>query len=480
MRRFLDGSAWIGGHWIAPQSRQSIPIFNPATQEEIARCTHVDGDDVETAISEAYHAFPAWKGLPSPKRGELLYAWYTSIMRNLEDLAMLITLENGKPMNESRAEIRYTASFVRWFAEEARRIYGTEIPADIPEQRLLVQKQPVGVCGIITPWNFPSAMLGRKVSAALAAGCTVVVKPSEETPLSAFALGRLAEEVGIPKGVINMVTGDPQEIGSRLCASKKIAKISFTGSTRVGKILMRQSSARLHRLSLELGGNAPFVVCADADVEKSVTGLMNSKFRNCGQTCIASNRILLHQSIHDDFLSRIQLLIKALQIGNGMDPKTQLGPMINRQAKQKIHHLVGDALAKGATLHHGAIPDMGTTHNFVEPIILSGVTRDMDMWNTEIFGPVVAVRAFQDDDEALSLANDTEYGLAAYIFTGSQKRSWRYSEGLAFGMVGLNTGKMSKPQTPFGGIKQSGFGREGGRYGLDEYLSYKYTCIDLK
>jgi len=479
MKRFLNGSAWVAGEWISPEARTAIPIMNPATGEQISSCPQLNLEDVELAIAAAEKAFHQWKRVPAHQRADILWAWHDLILEHLEPLATLITLENGKPLAESRAEIRYSASFVRWFAEEARRVYGSEIPANTANQRLLVSQEPVGVCAMITPWNFPSAMLGRKVAAALAAGCTVVVKPSEETPLSAFALGRLAEDCGVPTGVINIVTGDPQSIGAHLCASPKISKISFTGSTRVGKILMKQSSTRLHRLSLELGGNAPFIVCEDADLEKAAVGLINSKFRNCGQTCIASNRILLHHAVHDEFLLRIVPRIQALTLGDGMKEGVELGPMINRKGVEKIQHLVSDALDKGAKLCFGVVPKSTSSSCFVQPMILSGVTSDMKLWNTEIFGPVVAIRSFQDDEEGLALANDTEYGLAAYIFTESQKRSWKYSSGLQFGMVGLNTGKISTAQAPFGGVKQSGFGREGSQYGLHEYLSYKYTCVDL-
>ena len=454
-----------------------IPVVNPATGEVISHCPKRTNEEIEEAISKAEVAFSLWKKTTAMERANLLMAWYDAICSHERNLAELITLENGKPLEEAKGELRYAASFVRWFAEEARRNYGMQIPANTNQQRLLVHKEPVGVCGIITPWNFPSAMLGRKVAAALAAGCTVVCKPSEETPLSAYALAQLAYEAGIPKDVFQIVTGDPAQIGQIFCSSKQIAKLSFTGSTRVGRLLMAQSAHRLQRLSLELGGNAPFVVCADANIAKAVQGLMLSKFRNCGQTCIASNRILVHTDRKAEFVKQVCRQIEGLCVGDGRNIGVQLGPLINLSAVRKIQHLVEDALKKGAQLLYGDVPSGISC--FVHPIVLDGIDDSMEIWTAEIFGPVVALRSFQDDEEALDLANDTEYGLAAYVFTEGQRRSWFYTEGLAFGMVGLNTGAISTAQAPFGGIKQSGFGREGSVLGMEEYLSYKYTCMDI-
>lgn len=474
MNPFLCGDAYIDGVWIAPQAEASIPVINPFNGDVIAHCPHLSMESIHEAIEAGHRAFASWSQVPAPQRGEILLRWYDEIMAHVDVLAKVVTLENGKPLAESKAEVRYTASFVLWFAQEARRIYGKEIPSNHSGQRLLARKEPVGVCGIITPWNFPSAMLGRKLAAALAAGCTVVAKPSEETPLSACALVRLAEKAGVPAGVINLVTGNPADIGALLCSSPKISKISFTGSTRVGRLLMQQSAYRLHRLSLELGGNAPFVVCADANIEQAAQGLMNSKFRNCGQTCIASNRVLVHQSQQDALLQVLLPKIQDIRLGDGLDQTTTLGPMINIRAVQKVRDLVKDALDKGAGILLGTVP---SGDRFIEPIVLVGVQAHMKLWSTEIFGPVIAMRTFEDDEEAIELANDTEYGLAAYVFTEGQKRSWRYSEQLRFGMVGINTGKISTAQAPFGGVKQSGFGREGSWLGLDEYLSIKYVCV---
>ena len=476
MNRFVAEFGIGHGVSISPSS-SSIPIINPATSEIIAHCAHATSEEIANAIDTAWEAFQGWRQTSAIERADFLLRWYERICANEQDLAELITLENGKPIAESIGEIRYSASFVRWFAEEARRIYGTQIPASTPDQRILVHKEPVGVCAIITPWNFPSAMLGRKISAALAAGCTVVCKPSEETPLSAFALAQLATEAGLPPGVLHVITGDPAQIGLAFCSSTKISKISFTGSTRVGRLLMTQSGPRLHRLSLELGGNAPFLVCADAQISKAVQGLMNSKFRNCGQTCIASNRILVHESIHTTFMEQLLIKVNDLRIGNGMEPNIHLGPMINPSAVRKVADLVQDALSKGAKLLYGSVPELNSC--FVSPIVLDEIDKSMAIWSTEIFGPVVAIRSFSTDEEGLELANDTEFGLAAYVFTESQKRSWFYSEGLRFGMVGVNTGAISTAQAPFGGTKQSGFGREGSWLGIEEYLSYKYTCLDL-
>ncbi|MEC7984744.1 MAG: NAD-dependent succinate-semialdehyde dehydrogenase, partial [Myxococcota bacterium] len=470
--RILKQACLINGDWIPPADSK-IPVYNPSNTEWLGFIPHLDDRDVLNAIDAAYQAFSSWRETSSARRSELLEALYQEIRAHEEELALLITLENGKPLAEARGEIRYTASFVRWFAQESRRIYGETIPGNTPTQRIIVQKEPVGVCAMITPWNFPSAMLGRKIAAALAAGCTVVAKPAESTPFSAIALGVLAEKVGFPKGVLNIVTGDPQRIGMLFCQSSRIAKISFTGSTRVGRLLMAQSAGTLKRMSLELGGNAPFVVCEDASLQKAIDGVMASKFRNCGQTCIASNRFLIHRSMLHAFVSGVKERIEALRIGDGRG-EVELGPMISKAAVEKVRGLLQDAVQRGATIVSGRIPDGESL--FVSPVMLLDAGSDTRIWQTEIFGPVVSVTAFDTDEEALRLANDTSYGLAAYLFTESTNRAWRMSEGLQFGMVAVNTGRMSMAQVPFGGIKQSGMGREGGRYGLDEYLQLKYRC----
>lgn len=471
----IKQAALINGEWLPAQ--EGIPVCNPATGQELGQVPALSSAHIHDAIKAAKKAFLSWRKTSALERSKLLEAFYQEILSNEAQLASIVTLENGKPLNEALAEVRYTASFVQWFSQESRRIYGDTIPGNRSSQRLLVQKEPVGVCAMITPWNFPSAMLGRKMAAALAAGCTLVAKPAESTPFSALALGVLAQRVGFPKGVINIVTGDPQEIGALFCSSPLISKISFTGSTRVGRLLMSQSAGTLKRLSLELGGNAPFVVCADASLEAALDGAMASKFRNCGQTCIASNRFLVHSSLYPAFVKGLTERVEKLRVGAGHVEDIDLGPMINQAAVQKVKELLLDATQKGARILTGGIPQGDSL--FVKPTVLVDATAQCKLWNTEIFGPVASITPFDTDEEAILLANDTSYGLAAYLYTQSSKRAWELSEALAYGMVGLNTGRISTAQAPFGGIKQSGLGREGGRYGLDEYLQLKYICHEL-
>ena len=417
-------------------------------------------------------AFRDWKEKTHAERGALLERWHGLILENEEDLALMLTLEQGKPLAEARGEIRYGASFVKWFAEEARRIGGSTIPSPTPDRRILVLKEPVGVCAIITPWNFPNAMITRKVAPALAAGCTVVIKPSEFTPFSALALGVLAERAGIPAGVINIVTGMPTEIGNEMMANETVRKISFTGSTRVGSLLMRGAADSVKRLSLELGGNAPFIVFDDADLDLAVEGAIVSKFRNGGQTCVCANRILVQAGVYDTFAEKLSQRVNAMKVGAGTDQATDIGPMINAAAIDKIERHVADALAKGARIitESEAMPD---GKQYARPLVLGDATTEMQLAVEETFGPVAPLFRFETEEEAIAIANGTPFGLAAYFYTENLKRSWRVAEALEFGMVGLNTGMISTEVAPFGGVKQSGLGREGAQLGIEEYLEVK-------
>ncbi len=463
-------AALVGGQWIVGE--KTIEVINPANGELVARVPDLGAAETTAAIDAAAAAFPAWSRRPAGERSELLEAWMRALIDNAEDLARLMTLEQGKPLNESRAEVRYGASFIKWFAEEGRRVYGDTIPAPTGDRRIVVLKQPIGVVAAITPWNFPIAMITRKCAPALAAGCTMVIKPSELTPLCALAIAALAERVGIPAGVINVVTGQPSIIGETLTASPRVRKLSFTGSTQVGKLLMRQSAATLKRLSLELGGNAPFLVFADANLDKAIAGLMMSKFRNAGQTCVCANRILVQDTIYDEFASRLERAVRALSVGNGLDDGVTIGPLIDARATAKVLAHIDDARSRGATISVG-----GGAHarggNFVQPTVLTNAQPSMRVATEETFGPVAPLFRFTTDDEALEMANATQYGLAAYFYTENLNRSWRFAERLEFGMVGLNTGSVSLEMAPFGGIKESGFGREGSKYGVDDYLQIK-------
>ena len=465
--------ALIGGSWIAAQSGRTVEVIDPATQEVIGTVPDMGGAETRAAIEAAEAAYGPWKRRTHAERAALLEAWHGLMIDHLDDLALLLTTEQGKPLDEARGEIRYGASFVKWFAEEARRIGGHTIPSPTPDRRIVVLKEPVGVCGIITPWNFPNAMITRKVAPALAAGCTVVIKPSEFTPYSALAIGWLAERAGIPPGVINIVTGMPTEIGDEIMASETVRKISFTGSTRVGSLLMRGAADSVKRLSLELGGNAPFIVFDDADLDLAVEGALASKFRNGGQTCVCANRILVQAGVYDAFAGKLAARVNALKVGPGTEAGISIGPMINEAAIAKINRHVEDALAKGAKIATGSRPDLPAGAQYTAPIVLTGATTDMLLAGEETFGPVAPLFRFETEDEALSIANGTPYGLAAYFYTESLKRAWRVGEALEFGMVGLNTGAISTEVAPFGGVKQSGLGREGAQAGIEEYLEMK-------
>ena len=469
--RLLVQHAYVDGQWIDADDGATLDVTDPATGECLARVPALGAEETRRAIVAAERAWPAWRARPAAQRAALLESWHQAMLANLDDLALIMTLEQGKPLAEAQGEVRYGASFVKWFAEEARRSYGQTIPAPSADRRLMTLKQPVGVCAAITPWNFPNAMITRKCAPALAAGCPIIVKPSELTPLSALALAVLAERVGIPAGVFNVVTGLPTGIGQELTENPAVRKISFTGSTAVGRLLMRQSAEHIKRLSLELGGNAPFIVFDDADLEQAIAGIMLSKFRNAGQTCVCANRILVQEGIYPRFAQRLVEEVGKLKVGSGLEDGVVIGPLINPAAVAKVTRHIEDALAQGATLLCGAIP--GGDSQFVEPTVLGDTHAGMLLANEETFGPVAPLMRFSDEAQALALANATPYGLGAYYFTQDLRRSWRFGEALEFGMVGLNTGIISMEVAPFGGIKQSGLGREGSSHGLDEYLEVK-------
>ncbi|MBZ9894343.1 MULTISPECIES: NAD-dependent succinate-semialdehyde dehydrogenase [unclassified Mesorhizobium] len=462
----------IGDVWQHAYSNATVDVTDPASLEVLGTVPDMGRDETRAAIDAAQAAFKDWKARTHAERGALLERWHSLIRENEEDLALLLTLEQGKPLAEARGEIRYGASFVKWFAEEARRIGGSTIPSPTPERRILVLKEAVGVCAIVTPWNFPNAMITRKVAPALAAGCTVVIKPSEFTPFSALALGVLAERAGIPAGVINIVTGMPTEIGNELMANETVRKISFTGSTRVGALLMRGAADSIKRLSLELGGNAPFIVFDDADLGNAVEGVIASKFRNGGQTCVCANRILVQAGVYDAFAEKLSQRVAGMKVGAGTDDGTEIGPMINAAAIDKIERHIADAQAKGARIiaQSETVPD---GKQYARPVVLGEATTEMLLASEETFGPVAPLFRFETEEEAIAIANGTPFGLAAYFYTENLKRSWRVAEALEFGMVGLNTGLISTEVAPFGGVKQSGVGREGSQLGIEEYLEVK-------
>jgi succinate-semialdehyde dehydrogenase/glutarate-semialdehyde dehydrogenase len=461
--------ALIGDGWSDAASGRTVAVLDPATGAPIGTVPDCDGEDTRRAIAVADAALPAWRALAAGERSAILERWHALVLAHVADLGRIMTAEQGKPIAEAEGEIRYAASFIKWFADEGRRVGGYDVPAPTSDRRITVLKQPVGVCASITPWNFPAAMITRKVTPALAAGCTMVVKPSELTPFTALALGYLAREAGLPVGVLNIVTGLPQEIGAELTANPVVRKLSFTGSTRVGALLMRQCSDSIKRLSLELGGNAPFIVFDDADVDLAVAGAMASKFRNAGQTCVCANRILVQSGIHDAFVERLGRAVVALRVGPGTEPGTTIGPLINDAAKAKVAAHVEDALAKGASIAAAA----ETPEGYTQPVVLTGATDAMMLATEETFGPIAPIFRFEDEQEAITFANATPYGLAAYFYTNDLHRAWRVGEALEFGMVGLNTGTLAMEMAPFGGTKQSGLGREGGAEGIEEYLEIK-------
>ncbi|KAA5930261.1 MULTISPECIES: NAD-dependent succinate-semialdehyde dehydrogenase [Pantoea] len=467
----LRQQALFAGGWQDAHQGATLPVTDPATSETLATIPALGRAETEQAIAYAETVRISWGKTTNASRAALLEKWHQLIIEHADDLAIIMTAEQGKPLAEARGEVLYGASFVKWFAEEARRIYGDTIPAPSDDRRILVLKQPVGVAAAITPWNFPIAMITRKVAPALAAGCPIIVKPSELTPLSALALAVLAERAGFPSGVLQVLTGLPTEIGAALTGSRTVRKISFTGSTRIGQLLMQQSADSIKRLSLELGGNAPLIVFDDADIEIAVAGVMLSKFRNAGQTCVCANRILVQRNIYPRFTARLLEAVATLKVGDGFAPDSTIGPLINPRAVEKVNGHIDDALSQGATLLVGGISQGNGT--FVQPTVLGEVTSSMRIAHEETFGPVAPLFIFDNEEEAIAMANDTPYGLGAYFFTENIRRAWRVAEALEFGMIGFNTGAISLEVAPFGGVKLSGIGREGSRYGIDEYLEQK-------
>jgi succinate-semialdehyde dehydrogenase/glutarate-semialdehyde dehydrogenase len=468
--------AYVDGQWVEADSRKSFTVNNPADDSILGSVPDMGAAETRRAIMAAERALPDWRARTGKERAAILRKWADLMMENQEDLAQLMTAEQGKPLSESRGEIAYAASFIEWFGEEAKRIYGDVIPGFTRDRRVIVLKQPIGVCAAITPWNFPAAMITRKAGPALAAGCTMVVKPAEQTPFSALALCELAERAGVPKGVYSCVTGDAQAIGGELTSNPTVRKLSFTGSTEVGKLLMAQCAGTVKKLSLELGGNAPFIVFDDADLDAAVKGAIVSKYRNAGQTCVCANRILVQDKVHDVFAEKLAGAVKALKVGAGAEEGTVIGPLIDPAGLAKVEDHVADAVSKGARVMLG-----GKRHQrggtFFEPTVLANVTTQMKIAREETFGPVAPLFRFSREEEAVAMANDTEYGLAAYFYGEDVKRIWRVAEALEFGIVGINEGIISTEVAPFGGVKESGFGREGSKYGIDEYLSIKYLCL---
>jgi succinate-semialdehyde dehydrogenase/glutarate-semialdehyde dehydrogenase len=472
----LHEQCYIDGAWVDAADGKSIDVNNPATGEIIATVPSLSAEETRRAVDAANAAWPAWRALTGKERANIMRRWYDLMMANQEDLAVLMTSEQGKPMAESRGEIAYAASFIEWFAEEAKRVYGDTMNHPLPGRRIVVIKQPIGVVAAITPWNFPAAMITRKCAPAMAAGCPVVIKPASQTPLSALALAELAERAGIPKGVLNVVTGQAKVLGGELTENPMVRKLSFTGSTEIGKLLMAQCAGTVKKVSLELGGNAPFIVFDDADLDAAVLGAMASKYRNAGQTCVCANRFLVQDSIYDDFAERFAAAVKKLKVGNGLEDGVQQGPLIDGNAVEKVEQHIADATAKGAkVVAGGSRHSLGGT--FFEPTLLAGVTTEMAVTREETFGPVAPLFRFSDEAEAIRMANDTEFGLAAYFYSRDVGRIWRVAEGLEYGIVGINEGIISNEVAPFGGVKESGIGREGSKYGMDDFLEIKYLCL---
>lgn len=468
--------AYIDGAWVAADGGKTLDVNNPSSAEKIGTVPDMGRAETARAIAAANAAWPAWAKLTARERANIIRKWYELILEHIDDLAIILTMEQGKPIAQAKSEITNGAGFVEWYAEEGRRIYGDVIPASNASSRIVVIKQPIGVTAMVTPWNFPSSMITRKASAALAAGCPVVLKPADLTPYSALALAELAHRAGFPKGVFNVVTGTAKDIGLEMTENPLVRKLSFTGSTAVGKLLMEQCAGTVKKLSLELGGNAPFIVFDDADLDAAVQGTMLSKFRNAGQTCICANRIFVHAKVYDAFVEKFTAAAKAVKVGDGFEDGVEQGPMINDKGLEKVERQLADARAKGAKITTG-----GNRHAkgglYFEPTVLTDVTRDMEFFSEETFGPLAPVYRFETEDEVVALANDTEYGLAAYVFTKDMGRSWRMAEKLEYGMVGVNSSLLSTEQAPFGGIKQSGLGREGSKYGIEDFLEIKFVSL---
>ncbi|MDP3797521.1 MAG: NAD-dependent succinate-semialdehyde dehydrogenase [Polaromonas sp.] len=474
----LRSHCLIDGEWCAAASGEVLAVHNPATHEQVGSVPKAGAAETQQAVAAAARALPAWSALTGKARAAVLRRWADLMLAHQEDLAQLMTAEQGKPLAEARGEVAYAASFLEWFGEEAKRVDGEVLASPRASQKLLVLRQPVGVCAAITPWNFPAAMITRKVGPALAAGCTMIVKPAEQTPLTALALAVLAEQAGVPRGVLQVVTGDPVQIGGVLCASPLVRKLSFTGSTEIGRLLMAQCAGTVKKLSLELGGNAPLIVFEDADLDRAVEGILASKFRNSGQTCVCANRIYVHDKVYDEVARRLVSAVGQLRPGHGVASGITQGPLIDDDAVAKVEAHIADAIAQGATvLTGGKRHALGGT--FFEPTVLVGAASSMRVAREETFGPLAPLFRFSSDEEVVAMANDTEFGLAAYFFSRNLARVWRVAEALEYGMVGINTGMISNEVAPFGGIKQSGLGREGSRHGIDEYLEMKYLCMEL-
>ena len=474
---YLKNDAYIDGKWTAAASDKSFAVFNPADGSKIASVADCGKADTERAIAAADKAFASWSGLTAAARAAKLMSWHELMLAHEQDLANILTAEMGKPLAEAVGEIRYGASYLQWYAEEAKRVYGDVIPHASGDVRTIVVKQPIGVCAAITPWNFPNAMLMRKVAAALAAGCTMVAKPAEDTPLSALAIAALAEQAGIPPGVLNILpTSKAAEVGKALTSSPIVRKLSFTGSTEVGRLLLEQCAPTIKKTSLELGGNAPFIIFDDADIDAAIEGLMASKFRNAGQTCVCANRIFVHRSVHPEVTQKLIDRVQRMKVGPGDTAENDIGPLINVAAVEKVEKLVAGARRAGAQLLIGG--DRHEAGNlFFEPTILDNISNDMEIARSEIFGPVATLIPFGSEAEVIAMANDTPYGLAAYFYSRDIGRVWRVGEALEYGMVGINQGIISSAAAPFGGVKQSGLGREGSKYGLEDYLEIKYLCL---
>ncbi|AYQ89755.1 NAD-dependent succinate-semialdehyde dehydrogenase [Burkholderia gladioli] len=472
----LRQQIYLAGEWQGAANGASFEVRNPANGELLGSVPLAGAAETRRAIEAANAAWPAWRRRTAKERAAILRKWYELMLAHADDLALILTTEQGKPLAEARGEILYAASFIEWFAEEGKRVYGDTIPTPAGDKRIVVTKEPVGVCAAITPWNFPAAMITRKVGPALAAGCPIVVKPAEATPFSALALAVLAERAGVPAGVFSVVTGDPKAIGGELTGNATVRKLSFTGSTPVGRLLMAQCAPTVKKVSLELGGNAPFIVFDDADLDAAVEGAIASKYRNSGQTCVCTNRFYVHDKVYDAFAAKLAAAVEKLKVGRGTEAGVMQGPLINEAAVLKVEAHIEDALAKGASIATGG-KRHALGHGFFEPTVLTGVTPDMKVSKEETFGPLAPLFRFASDEEVIGLANDTEFGLAAYFYSRDIGRVWRVAEALEYGMVGINTGLISNEVAPFGGVKQSGLGREGSHYGIDDYVVIKYLCL---
>ncbi|MGN8113117.1 NAD-dependent succinate-semialdehyde dehydrogenase [Labrys sp. 22185] len=473
---FKREAAYVNGQWIAADSGKTVPVTNPATGELIGSVPDCGKDETARAIAAADAAFPAWRAKTAKERAKILHKLADLIEANAETLGVLLTVEQGKSLTEARGEVVFSAAYVRWFAEEAQRVYGDVIPSPWPGRRILVTKEPVGVVGAITPWNFPSSMIARKLGPALAAGCTIVIKPAMQTPYSGLAWGALAEMAGIPAGVVNVLTGSASAIGGELTSNPLVRKITFTGSTPIGKLLVEQSAKTLKKVSMELGGNAPFIVFDDADVDRAIEGAMIAKYRNSGQTCVCTNRFLVQAGIHDKFVEKLIAASNALKVGNGLEAGVQQGPLIDEKAVQKVEEHINDAVAKGGKVVAGG-KRHALGHTFFEPTVVTGVTPDMMVARDETFGPLAPVFKFETEEDAVRMANDTEFGLASYFYTKDLGRAFRVAEALKYGMVGINEGLITTEVAPFGGVKESGMGKEGSKYGIEDYIDAKYVCV---